>query len=226
MQLTKCLFFVVVCCLLLFLLLLSPRLFSIFIAASEGSAKAAQHLLWLKSWQHAKVWHSFYTALPLPFFLSFPLSTPFLSAVFLRTRPVGSFLCYFLPTSQSEYKQKTVSKFPASDKARVASVVLLLVVCLCVDLAHVSIRGVLHKKKRVYCIYMCDGGYSLTCDSFASLLVIYTALFKAPTYLVLLILPLLCSALPLPLSLSLSLLIPATVVQVCLTSVTSFKAHN
>lgn len=142
----------------------------------------------------------------LPLSLSLSLSLLFLSAVFLRTRPVGSFLCYFLLTSQSEYKQKTVSKFPASDKARVASVVvLLLVVCLCEDLAHVSIRGVLHKKKRVYCIYMCDGGYSLTCDSFASLLVIYTALFKAQTYLVLLILPLLCSAASLSFSLSLLL---------------------
>lgn len=130
----------------------------------------------------------------LPLSLSLSLSLLFLSAVFLRTRPVGSFLCYFLLTSQSEYKQKTVSKFPASDKARVASVVvLLLVVCLCEDLAHVSIRGVL-QKKGCTCIYMCDGGYSLTCDSFASLLVIYTALFKAQTYLVLLILPLLCSA--------------------------------
>lgn len=135
------------------------RLFSIFIAASEGSAEPAQHLLWLKTWQHTKLWHSFYTALPLPFpslSFFFPLSSLFLSAVFLRTRPVGSFLCYFLTTSQSEYKQKTVSKFPASDKARVASVVLLLLVCLCEDLAHVSIRGVLpYIKKRGCTAFTC-----------------------------------------------------------------------
>lgn len=113
MQLTKCLFFVVV------LLVVVARLFSIFIAASEGSAEPEQHLLWVKSWQHAKVWHSFLLSSP-----SFSLSPLSLClpppSVYLRTRPVGSFLCYFLPTSQSEYKQKTVSKFPASDKARVA----------------------------------------------------------------------------------------------------------